>query len=183
MSNNSQSRYSLTYRVLHSAIAVCIILLFSMQYIRLLFNADIQNAVRELHKSIGLVTIALLAVRAGLRLFSERPGEFIDPSPFRALAARIVRRCLWGLMVLVPCLGVAFLLARGRGVDFILLFSVPPLTSGSSYWGDIALTTHRYAAFALIGAVSLHVAGALFHHLILKDSLSKRMSFSRSNSK
>ncbi len=168
-------RYSRSYRFLHWTIAVLVLSEFSMQYIRRLFGEDVHAFVREMHKSIGIVLIVLIATRIGLRLATPVPAKFPDISRVREVIATWVHRGLWLFMILVPLLGINFLLARGRGVNFFGLVSVPPATAGSPYWGDIALTTHRYAAFGLIALVCLHAAGALFHRLVLKDKLLSRM--------
>ena len=168
--------YTLAYSLLHWTIALCIILLFSMQYIRKPFDEDVRNIVREFHKSIGLVTIVLIALRLWLRLTTQQASKFDDTAKARTLVAKAVHQGLWMLMIFVPLTGLGFLLMRGRGVDFFLLAALGPFTSGSQFWGSLTLILHRYAAFVLIGLVVLHCAGALFHHFVLRDGLMTRMA-------
>jgi cytochrome b561 len=169
-------RYPTAYAVLHWIIAALIISLFSMQYIRLFRGEEVHGLVRELHKSIGLVLIALILLRLVLRVSSAMPPRFPDASRLRAIGAHLVHIALWGLMMAVPAMGVAFLLARGRGVDFFGVVQISPLTAGSAYWGGITIDLHRYGAFILIGLVILHTATAAFHRFVLNDNLISRMS-------
>jgi cytochrome b561 len=182
MVENNQStpeNYSTTYAKLHWAIAACVISLFSMQYIRRLFGEDAHVFVRETHKSIGIVLIALVAWRLFLRLRTAMPPRFADSSAARTTIAAWVHKGLWVLMIAVPLLGVSFLLARGRGINFFGLFPIGPLTTGSAELGGLMLLIHRYAAFCLIALVVLHIVGALFHRFVLHDELISRMSSGR----
>lgn len=171
------TRYPTAYALLHWTIAALIIILFSMQYARRLFGEEAHAVVREMHKSIGIVLITLIVLRLVFRLLWNMPQRFPDPSRLREVGAHLVHLGLWALMALVPAMGIVFLLARGRGVNFFALIQIPPITEGSAYWGEIAIILHRYGAFALMGLVALHAAAALFHRMILKDNLMSRMTY------
>lgn len=177
--SSSPTRYPPAYTRLHWLIAALIISLFSMQYIRRPFGEEAHAIVREMHKSLGLVLIGLIVLRLAMRMFHPMPARFPDLSRLRMIGAHLVHVALWGMMLIVPAMGVAFLLARGRGVEFFELVQIPPLTTGSIYWGDVTITLHRYAAFVLIGLVTLHAAAALFHRFVLKDTLMSRMTLRR----
>ena len=169
------TRYPAAYALLHWIIAALIIVLFSMQYIRRLFGEDVHAVVRELHKSIGLVLIVLIILRLAFRFAYAMPPRFPNSSRLRTIGAHLVHLALWGFMVIVPVLGVAFLLARGRGVNFFSAVQIGPLTTGSAEWGEVTLGLHRYGAFALIAVVILHGVAALFHRIVLRDDLLARM--------
>ncbi|HEY0121182.1 MAG TPA: cytochrome b/b6 domain-containing protein [Rhizobium sp.] len=171
--------YPRFYACLHWLIAALIIVLFAMQYVRRLYGEDVHAIVREWHKSLGLLLIALIIARLVIRLVGTMPSRFPDPSRLRTFGAHLVHILLWVLMAIVPVLGVAFLFARGRGVNFFTALQIGPFTSGSAYWGDIAITLHRYGAYALMAFVALHVVAALYHRIILKDDLLRRMTLSR----
>jgi cytochrome b561 len=171
--------YTPIYAALHWTIALCVVSLFAMQYVRDFFGDDAHAFVREMHKSIGLVLIVLIAWRLILRLRSAAPRPFPDSSARRAAIAAWVHKGLWLLMVTVPLLGVAFLLARGRGVNFFGLLAIGPLTTETPPWGDLTLVFHRRAAFILIALVIVHAGAALFHRFALRDGVMSRMSVRR----
>ncbi|WP_439632106.1 cytochrome b [Shinella sp.] len=175
------ARYPRAYAILHWLIAALIFVLFAMQYVRRLFGEDAHAIVREWHKSLGLVLVALIVVRLVVRLVETMPPRFPDPSRLRTFGAHLVHAILWGLMIVVPFLGVAFLIARGRGVNFFTTMQIGPFTSGSAYWGDITINLHRYSAYALIAVIVLHAAAAFYHRIILKDDLLSRMAVASSS--
>lgn len=170
--------YTHIYARLHWAIAICVISLFAMQYIRSLFGADAHAFVREIHKSVGILLIGLIAWRLLLRLRSM-PPRFVDSSTARSAVAAWVHKGLWIFMIATPLLGVAFLLARGRGINFFGLFPIGPLTTGSAQLGTVAYVLHMVAAFCLIALLLLHIVGALVHRFVLRDGLMSRMSIGR----
>ena len=171
--------YSPTYARLHWAIAACVVSLFSMQYIRRFWGEEAHVFVREMHKSIGLVLIALIVWRLLLRLRTPMPPRFMDASAKRMALAAWAHKQLWIFMVATPLLGIAFLLMRGRGIHFFGLIRIGPLTTGSQQLGTIAYVLHMGAAFCLIGLVALHAGGALYHRFVLRDGLMSRMRIGR----
>ncbi|KAB0676440.1 cytochrome b/b6 domain-containing protein [Aureimonas leprariae] len=95
------STYPYAYRVLHAAIALIVLTLFAMQYVRKPFGDEVNDTVRELHKSLGLVLLVLIVLRIVLRSRMAGPRPFPDPSRFREVTAKLVHKTLWVLMILV----------------------------------------------------------------------------------
>ena len=65
--------------------------------------------------------------------------------------------------------------AAGAPISVFDLFSVPALVTDVTNLEDTAGLVHRYAAYALIGLVSLHAAAALKHHFINRDNTLRRI--------
>ncbi|MEK0246830.1 cytochrome b/b6 domain-containing protein [Raoultella sp. BAC10a-01-01] len=176
--NNSQ-RYPWFYALLHSLIAVLIMTLFLMQYVRRLFGDDMHAIVREWHKTIGLILLILVIIRLAIRLRTALPAAFDDGAYFRIFFASAVHFFLWALMIVVPMTGVFFLLARGRGVSLFNVWTISPLTEGSAVQGELVLELHRFAAWGLVILALVHILAAIYHHFILHDTLLSRMSIFR----
>ena len=51
----------------------------------------------------------------------------------------------------------------------------------ADFWVFPARTVHYLFSRLLMGLIALHVAGALYHTLILRDGLLRRMLFGRRN--
>ncbi|KZZ44246.1 hypothetical protein A3755_21060 [Oleiphilus sp. HI0085] len=82
---------------------------------------------------------------------------------------------LYILMFLIMSSGYLISTADGRGVGVFELFDVPALPSLIENQEDIAGEIHFYLAWTLIVLVILHVAGALKHHFINKDTTLVKM--------
>ena len=59
----------------------------------------------------------------------------------------------------------------------MLLFGqhLPSLIFKDQYFSRVAIGTHEFLAYALLALIGLHVAAALWHHLVLRDATLKRM--------
>jgi cytochrome b561 len=82
---------------------------------------------------------------------------------------------LYLLMVLVPLSGWLMSSAKGFQTVYFGVLPLPDLVGKNPELGDLLKETHEALNFALLLLVGLHVAGALKHHLIDRDSTLRRM--------
>lgn len=125
----------------------------------------------DLHATLGLAVIAAVLARLLWRAANPRPaaGEGLA-----GLAARAMHLALYGVMLAVPLSGLAAQWGRGRTVSALFgAVTLPPPAwlPGGRGWGEV----HEGAANLLLVLIGLHVAAALFHHLVLRDGLLGRM--------
>lgn len=179
------SRYSAVSRSFHWIIAALItanfVLAFSFD--EYLESADpAQKAIGfqliNWHKSIGISVLALSLLRLGWRLthaFPALPAHM--PSSQQALA-RLTHYGFYVLMIWVPLAGW-LMVGTGRKlypISFFGLFDLPHIvTSADHATHELLEGAHVYAAFAMLGLLALHVAGALKHHFIDRDDVLARM--------
>ncbi len=95
--------------------------------------------------------------------------------PWEALAAKITRYLLYALMLVVPATGYIVSTSAGAGVSVFGLFEVPAVLPKSVPLRDAAISVQYYFAYAGVGLIALHVAGALKHHFIDRDDTLRRM--------
>ena len=55
------------------------------------------------------------------------------------------------------------------------LLPMPQLLSAGSPYHEFLTEMHETLTFALVGLVCVHVAAALYHHFVLRDSVLRRM--------
>jgi cytochrome b561 len=60
-------------------------------------------------------------------------------------------------------------------VSLFGVLPLPPLSAKGSPFGHAFGDLHKPTVWVLIAVVALHVAGALYHHFILKDDTLRRM--------
>jgi cytochrome b561 len=129
----------------------------------------------ELHKSIGLVVLALVVVRMAVRVARGVPPPEPGVPAWQRRAARASHYGLYGLLVLVPLAGWS---ATSSCCGPVNLFWSVPMTlpvPGEEAFAKAVFWIHYALAFTLLGLVVVHVAGALQHHLVRRDDTLNRM--------
>jgi cytochrome b561 len=84
-----------------------------------------------------------------------------------------------GALIVFPLMGWANASSRGWPVSLFGTIPSPALSSKGSQFGHALGDMHQLFARVLIAMVALHVAGALYHHFIVKDDTLRRMLLNR----
>ncbi|SCA55523.1 Cytochrome B561 [Candidatus Terasakiella magnetica] len=128
-----------------------------------------------LHKSIGIIVLALAVFRLVWR--------FINPSPdlpegmkwYERLGAHGVHIALYGAMLIMPISGWAMSNAANFPVSVFGWFTLPNMIEPSKAAVENLKAFHGTMAWVVLGVIVLHVAAALKHHFINKDNVFSRM--------
>jgi cytochrome b561 len=128
-----------------------------------------------LHLSFGATIVLLVLVRLAWR-FSHKPpaGSSVLPRSMR-LAARLTHGLLYVLLIALPLMGWANASARGWAVSLFHVVPLPALAAAGSAFGYTLGDVHQLTAWVLLGLIGLHVAAALFHQFVIRDSTLGRM--------
>jgi len=126
------------------------------------------------HYLLGLSVFFLAWLRLAIRLASASP--LIEPAvpAWQALAARIMHRALYGLMIGLPLLGWLTLSAKGKPIPYFGL-ELPALVAASEGLAEWLEEIHEAAATAGYVLIGLHAAAALFHHYVRRDNCLRLM--------
>jgi cytochrome b561 len=127
------------------------------------------------HLSIGVFILLVMLVRLGWRAVSDVPPAPVDLAPPLRLLSLATHFLLYGILIVQPLLGWINASARGWAVTLFGVIPLPALAPSGSSRGRAMGDVHQIVAFVLLGAVGLHVLGALYHQFILKDALLRRM--------
>ncbi|GGK52521.1 cytochrome b [Salinarimonas ramus] len=136
------------------------------------------NALYELHKSFGLIVVALVVLRFVARAVHGAPEHAPMPG-WQLLAARISHVALYLLIVIVPLSGWAATSACCAPVN---LFWSIDLTLPVARGFDVArpiFVVHNWAAYLLVFVVLIHAGAALQHHYLRRDDTLARMTGGR----
>jgi cytochrome b561 len=125
-----------------------------------------------LHRTMGLLVLVITLLRVCWRVADRRPPG-IGTSRW-IWAAGGVHATLLASLLIVPLLGWAYTNARGHPV-LLLGIQLPSLVFKDQYFSRVAIGTHEFLAYALLALIGVHVAAALWHHLVLRDATLKRM--------
>ncbi len=136
-------------------------------------------ALYQLHKSVGITVLALTLVRIGVRYWKPRPAKL--EGGWQGALASGVHIGLYAFMLGAPLTGWA-LVSTGKVKLPTLLFGVIPLPHLPLPASAHALAENGHGLLAWLGIalVLLHVAGALRHHVLMRDGLIWRMVPGRS---
>jgi cytochrome b561 len=172
-SDDAAARFSTTTRAIHWLTVLLLVGSFALVWaVDWLPPGQYRAQVVGLHRTIGLLVLSLTLLRLLWSLASRRPPRITMPRwPW---AAGLVQALLIASMLAIPLLGWTYTNARGHAV---LLFGqhLPSLIFKDQYFSRVAIGTHEFLAYALLALIGLHVAAALWHHLVLQDATLKRM--------
>jgi cytochrome b561 len=170
-------RFTLLQRLLHWLMAACIL---AMLFIGVGMVSTITPKYLPListHKTLGVMLLTLVVIRLALRLYYGAPPLPADlPKPLK-LGANLSHLALYGLMIVMPLLGLGMLWAADYPVVLYGGIQIPSLLPQSDGLHTLLWNSHFYLAFVFFALVLLHVAAGLFHALIRRDGVFGAMAF------
>ncbi len=170
-------RYTGVAIALHWAIALAIVGMIALGW-----NMDGNEALYQLHKSIGITILILTLARIVWRVLNPPPPLPAGMTAWERTLSHGVHVAFYGLMLAMPLTGWLY-------VSTAYEFDVATVLFGVVSWPDIPgvgfLTNetghavvefiHSKLAWVAIGLLGLHVAGAIKHELGPEGGVFKRM--------
>ncbi|WP_416139962.1 cytochrome b [Halomonas sp. HK25] len=177
-------RYAYPHRVLHWLVAA--VLLFSLASGLTLGYLGFEGAMERLgragtdflytaHKSLGVAILALMTLRLITRLLYVVPDHDPPLHPFQRILSTAVHHLLYLALLAQPMLGWAATASGDFPVQF-LYWHLPGVVPVNEALSERLFEWHGWLGWAILGLVTLHIAGALFHWLIRRDKVMERMS-------
>lgn len=194
----ASSRYTKTAVILHWLIALFLIVMFVLGW----FMADIPKEAPKqtafdimdlgvytwqvseeisprafyfnLHKSLGITILALIAIRILWRITHKPPAPLASYKAIERKIATGTHHLLYLLMIAIPVTGLVMGLYSKYGVKWFGLSFLPGLDNNGIR--EAFAEIHELVGIALLALVALHVVGAIKHKIIDKDDTLKRMT-------
>lgn len=139
-------------------------------------------ALYQWHKSFGFLVLALAVLRLAWRLANPSPKLPTGMPAIERLAAHLGHAGLYALLLALPLSGWLMVSASPWGIPTVLFDVLPvphlpvPGALGDKPAAEALLKElHEMLGFALLALVVLHVAAALKHHFINRDTVLRRM--------
>lgn len=162
--------YSVTSRVLHWAMAGLMTLAFVLVWVRDdLPKGDFRTSLLSWHMAAGLMVLGLLLPRLLARLVGTTPSLEHMPNWQRAMA-RIGEGGLYLMMLVQPLMGWVAVNLAGRPVS-LLGFGLPTLVGPDPALRSFVAELHENGGTVILVLVGLHVAAALYHHVLCRDDV------------
>ena len=176
MWRNTAEHWGWLQVLFHWITAVTVIGLFvsGLWMVELDYYSAWYNRAPFLHKSVGVLLFALVAVRLVWRLLNPLPED--EPGArWEHRIAHAVHWLIYLLLFAIIATGYLIPTAAGAPVSVFDWFELPAFVTGIENQEVVAGKLHLWLAWSLIALVVLHVAGALKQHFINRNRTLKRM--------
>ena len=182
--NRGITRYTGVAIILHWLIAAGILTLIVMGLVMDHLSLDPMRVFQlyQLHKSIGITVMVLIALRIVWRLTHRPPELPSDMKGLERMAAHLTHAALYGVQIFMPLSGWAMVSVSALGI--------PTLLYGTILWPDLPVLStlqnkvpveaalkavHHWGGWFLLALIVLHIAAALRHHFVLNDNILRQM--------
>jgi cytochrome b561 len=127
------------------------------------------------HKSLGVLVLALMAVRIFWRTTHRPPAWPQGMARLERTAARLTHACLYLVLILLPLTGWVVNSAAGVPFAIFRLLPLPSIVTPDEELATAVARIHLGLSLALAALIVLHVGAALRHHFVLRDTILRRM--------
>jgi cytochrome b561 len=138
-------------------------------------NTPARDLVLVLHRSVGLTILALMVCRALWRWRHAPPPLPPSVGALERALAGAAHAMLYALFITMPVTGYLDAAAAGHAVSFFGIVEIPPLIAEDDRLSQVAIAAHLVGQYLIYLFVGLHVAAALLHGAIRRDSVLDRM--------
>ncbi len=169
-------------KLLHWAMALCILIMIAMGITMRWFLAG--DPVRQaqaygLHESFGFTLLLFAVARLLWRLTAKTvPTASIAAKPYERWLANGVHVALYIAMIGMPMSGMLATSASPRNGPTVIfgLLTLPRPIGPNAALATLFSGFHFWLACLLVVSVTLHVAGAIRHAVVLRDGVAQRMA-------
>jgi cytochrome b561 len=163
-------------KLFHWTIALLIFTQFALGWIAVTYRlSPTKIQLFVWHKSVGVLVLALVALRLIWRAMNPSPVLPLDTPPGERLAAHTSHGLLYALMIAMPLSG--WIINSAANIPFRIFWwlPLPNIVAPDKALEQIAKQTH-FVLFLLIAAVvAVHIAAALRHHFVKHNDILVRM--------
>ena len=170
---NDNSAYGILARIFHWL--TFLILLFQLPlgvYLDNLEFSEFKLTVENIHILIGMSIFYLTLLRLIWKFLNPRPKILIT-NKFQLMASKSVHGLFYITLLLITLSGILKLLFSGEEVNFII--SMVYIEYFNYELADQFHIIHLISAYFLIFLFTIHLAAVVYHHLIQKDPILKKM--------
>ena len=135
----------------------------------------LQNALYDLHRSLGFLVLVVTLVRLVYRLFFPPPPLPAELPSWQPVVSKIVHIALYTLLIVVPIVGWAGTSAFGAPIWIFGLFVLPDFVAQDRVLARQLLDLHEVLSYTLAGLIVIHIGAAFYHLSERGDRVFRRM--------
>ena len=168
--------YPPTSKWLHWLIAVSVLVMIPIGIVMgRVGQGPLQNTLYDLHKSFGILILALMVARLVNRIVVGAPAPPPGLARWQRAVSSATHGLLYVLLILQAIGGWVANSAYGAPTPFFGLFDLPALVAKNEAFSERAFGGHRVIGIAIAALAAMHIAAALQHYLITRDRVMQRM--------
>lgn len=168
-----QERYTLPARILHWVVGVLVLCQIALGFATDASEGAQATDLRQVHAEVGILLLALMVLRVSWRFSTSPPTLPSSIAPWNRALAQSTHMLLYLAVFIMLASGIGLWMWIARPLELLGLISIslPDLSGHDEFWQSVAGYTHEYGAFTISALVIAHIAGALWHELVLRDRL------------
>ena len=173
---NTAERYGAFSIGIHWLMLLLFIAVYAFIELREIYpkGSDPREAMKAWHFMLGMLVFVLVWPRLAARFSGPAPVIRPEPAGWMQSAAKLGHLALYALMIITPLLGWLTLSASGKPIPFFGL-ELPALTGENKELAKQLKEVHETIGTLGYFLIGLHVAAALYHHLVKHDNTMTRM--------
>ncbi len=173
---NTAEAYGSLAKFLHWAIVLLILpQYFLVEAAEALPKGSLERLqVMSWHKSIGMTVLLLAVARLAWKVVN-RPHPAPVGEAWQRKAAAAGHGLLYLLILLQPLTGWIVSSSGNAPVTLFGWFQFPAIVAENHDLHEAFEEVHEFLFFTLLGIAVVHVAAAIYHHVVLKDNVLRRM--------
>ncbi len=175
---DASETHSRPTRLLHWSVALALVGMLMFGYwVAALSSGAEKTAWVQTHKSFGMLAALVIVARVAWRFREGWPMRQGRPATLRQRLAHLSHLLLLGFSLAMPITGILKSVTYARPVAVFGVPVVPQiLDAKNETLNELASAAHLVSAVTLALLIALHVAGALYHHIVLRDGTLARMT-------
>jgi cytochrome b561 len=172
---NPRTQFTVLMRVLHWTMAAMVLTMLAVGVAMVASLGDYHVLV-SIHRPLGVAILVLVVVRFVVRRLSLLPPFPATMSRLERLAATASEYTLYGLMAALPLVGWGMLSAARYPITLYGPLQLPFILPHNAMLCAVLRELHTVLAYLLFLAFLAHFGAILFHTLIVRDGILKRMA-------
>ena len=172
--SNQRTQFTALMRALHWTMAAMVLTQLGIGVTMVASLADYHVLV-SIHRPLGAAILILVVVRFVVRRLSRLPPFPPTMSHLERRAAAASEYTMYGLMFVQPLVGWGMLSAARYPIMLFGSVHLPFILPHDALLYAILRRTHTVLAYLLFLTILAHLGAILFHTLIVRDGILKRM--------
>jgi cytochrome b561 len=167
-------QFNILARILHWTMAAMILTMLFIGVAQVASLAD-YHLLLSIHRPLGIAVLILVVLRFINRKLSTLPAFPATMSHMEREVAKVSEYLMYGLMFVLPLVGWGMLSAAHYPIVLFGSVYLPWILPHNLelYW--VLRQAHTVLAFLFFGTFIAHFGAILFHTLVVRDGMLKRM--------
>ena len=173
---NTAEQFGLVARTLHWLTLVLLIGAFTLA----ISMVNMPFSPRKLefyswHKWVGVTIFLVVLLRLAWRFVNPVPPQSESMPRWQRRLAGLSHATLYAILIVMPVTGWIMSSALNLPVVYLGVIHIPSPFGVDRALGEAMKIVHLSLAVALLVLIAIHVLAALYHHLVLRDDVLRRM--------